>query len=106
MPPRYTSNFTCPSCGLQVKLSRNTAVVTKKKSKKKQAIGRRLAASLPRDERGRFLPAGSSNRYKKKTRKRSSRKGKERVTKRRRPEVTEEDEILGLFPDETFTLLP
>lgn len=99
MPREYTRNFTCPSCGLQAKFSRNTAVITKKKSAKKQAAGRRLAAKLPRDERGRFLPAGSTNRFKRKT----SRKGKERVgsSKRRRSRTVEQD-IFELFPDETL----
>jgi len=48
-------------------------VVKKKKSAKRQAAGRRLAATLPRDERGKFLPRGSTNRFNKKKR----RKGKE-----------------------------
>jgi len=101
MPRRYTSNFTCPNCGLQAKFSRNTAVVTRKKSAKRQAIGRRLAGQLPRDEKGRFLPKGSTNRYKGKVKR--SRKGKERAegSSRKRRNVTQE-EIFDLFPDETL----
>lgn len=97
MPAAKT--FTCPDCGLQVSLSRNKAVISKKKSTKKQAIGRRLANRLPRDEKGRFLPAGSANRYQKKKRKRvatssrSSKKGKE--TEEGPSEISD----YSLFPD-------
>lgn len=101
MPRLYTSNFTCPNCGLQAKFSRNTAVVTRKKSAKKQAAGRRLASQLPRDEKGRFLPKGSTNRYKGKIKR--SRKGKEPAegSSRKRRNVAQED-IFELFPDETL----
>lgn len=53
---RAGGSFTCPGCGLEVRLTRNTAVVKKKKSAARVRQGRRLAATLQRDERGRFLP--------------------------------------------------
>lgn len=87
--PRKPTKFTCPSCNLEVSVTKNTATVKTKKSPQKQAAGRRLAAALPRDERGRFLPAGSTNRYKGKakagTRKRkTSQEGSSGTTSRRR----------------------
>lgn len=73
MPKEKT--FTCPDCGLEVSFSRNIAKVRRKKSEKRQANGRRLAARLPRDPvTGRFLKSGTKISGK---RKRSTRKGKE-----------------------------
>lgn len=37
----FTQDFSCPNCGLQVKLSKNTARVSKKKSAKRVANGKR-----------------------------------------------------------------
>ena len=52
-----TRTFTCPECGLQVRLTRNTAVVSKKKSLARVAAGKALAKRLKRDpDTGRFLP--------------------------------------------------
>ncbi len=97
MSRRKKSNvFKCPDCGLQVRLTRNTAVVKKKKSAAKQRQGARLASRLPRDEKGRFLPMGSENRFRRKP-KRGSSAGRKTGTKRARLVTTEEFE--QLFPD-------
>ena len=63
MPRRKAEVFTCPDCGLQVALTRNTATVKRKKSEKRV----RLAKNRRRDPvTGRFLPG------------KKRRKGKER----------------------------
>lgn len=61
--PARGRQLTCPNCGLQVRFTKNTAVISKKKSAARVARGKRLAKALPRDERGKFLPRGSENRF-------------------------------------------
>jgi len=43
----------------------------RRKSSKRVARGKKLARTLPRDEKGKFLPRGSKNRFRKKKRRRS-----------------------------------
>ena len=50
--------FSCPNCGLEVTLRKNSATVRRKKSAKKVAAGRKVARTLERDSQGRFLPRG------------------------------------------------
>jgi len=63
------------------------ATIKKKQiSKKRQKLGRQLAATLPRDRKGKFLPKGSKNLFRKKPaakRRRTSAKTKKKGNKRR-----------------------
>lgn len=70
--PRKQKTLSCPNCSFKLTYGPGKTA-TKKKSAKRVARGKRLAASLPRDEKGKFLPAGSVNRF------RTKRKGKERI---------------------------
>lgn len=54
----------------------------RKKSAKRVARGRKLAKSLPRDRKGKFLPRGSKNLFRKKTTRKRLRRGS--VSKRRK----------------------
>jgi len=54
----------------------------RKKSAKRVRRGKALAKALPRDEKGRFLPAGSKNRFRKRSRRKSV--PAKRTTKKRR----------------------
>jgi len=77
--PKGTT-YTTPDSKFEVTLTKNTAVIKKARTKsvKRQRIGKSIASTLPRDERGRFLKRGQKNRFRRKTKqiKRGS-KGKE-----------------------------
>ncbi len=69
MPARRKA-IICKNCGVRITITQRAPARkrkkrrTKKKRTKslaKQEIGRRLAASLPRDAKGKFLPRGSTN---------------------------------------------
>jgi len=79
MPARrkVQQTFTCPQCNLQVTLTKNTATIKRKKSAKRVARGKRLAAQLPRDSKGKFKKFGEVDEFRGKT-KRTRQKGKER----------------------------
>ncbi len=54
------------------------------KSRKRQAIGRKLAKQLPRDKKGKFLPKGSKNLFRKTTRTAKKRRRKSVPSKKRK----------------------
>ena len=57
---RGTDYWTCPSCGLEARFTKNTVTVKKKKSAARVRAGRRRAAQNIRDARGRFVSARTS----------------------------------------------
>lgn len=64
--PARRQVIVCKNCGVRITINRKgraTARTKRKKAKSaaRQEIGRRLAASLPRDAKGKFLPRGSRN---------------------------------------------
>lgn len=61
MPRRRTKTVTCPECGF--KLTYSAPKTVRKKSAKRVARGKTLAAKLPRDEYGRFKPLGSEDEF-------------------------------------------
>ncbi len=80
--------FYCLHASLHLSSTSVLWMATRKKkkiSKKRQRLGRQLARTLPRDKKGKFLPAGSKNLFRRKPvakRKRTSgRKSAKRVTK-------------------------
>jgi len=56
----------------------------KRKSQKRVKSARRLAKKLPRDERGRFLPAGSKNLFKKKRKRTVAKRTRKKAPVRRK----------------------
>jgi len=105
--PRYSRRvrgnskgyYTCPNCGLQAAFTKNTVTIKKKPSKRRQAAGRRIASTLPRDPvTGRFLPRGTVGDIaipaprRGRTRKR---KGKERVSSRSQSRARFEEFLFG-----------
>lgn len=93
--PRKTQVISCPNCSFRIRFGPPSGGYRKKgrtreKSAARVARGKRLAAALPRDERGRFLPMGSENRYFPERMETGSsgetkRKGKERIYSDARP---------------------
>lgn len=63
MPPKRKVQYVCSECRKVTAKERRT--IKRKKSAKRVRRGKELAATLPRDERGRFLPRGSVNRFRK-----------------------------------------
>lgn len=96
---RRSNVFTCPDCGLQVRLTRNTASVKKKKSAKKQAAGARLAARLPRDSKGKFKPMGTPNEFRGKGKGKTKRSSAPRKDQPKRARLVTTEEFDELFPD-------
>ncbi len=78
--PARRQTITCKNCGVRITITRRTRAPTRKtrrkvkrpKSAARVARGKFLAANLPRDAKGKFLPRGSVNLFR-------GRKGKERT---------------------------
>lgn len=59
--------------------------IARRKSAKKAAAGRKLAKRLPRDRKGKFLPAGSKNLFRRKKARKRSRSAPPRTRRRKQP---------------------
>ncbi len=63
--PHRRQVIVCKNCGVRITINRKGRATTRKRRKPKSAArvarGKFLAANLPRDAKGKFLPAGSQN---------------------------------------------
>ncbi len=96
--PARRQQITCKNCGVRIFITRRTRTPSKKRRKAKKKVrrpksaarvarGKFLAANLPRDEKGKFLPAGSVNRFRGKRPSTSLGFGTLPPIKRRAPQV-------------------